>query len=147
MKINEQILQKLSDPCFDNLFPIEMKKALEDRNGEGYSEAINQLSAQLTLLLKEEVHQDNDYVKTQPPLTHKPTLAKTAISLKKKHISYKQQLLIGIGEADEYKLLCKQYPELKEDLQPKYNNIRDQNTKILGKIKVIESLLNNKSTL
>lgn len=147
MKINEQILQKLSDPCFDNLFPIEMKKALEDRNGEGYSEAINQLSAQLTLLLKEEVHQDNDYVKTQQPLTHKPTLAKTAISLKKKHISYKQQLLIGIGEADEYKLLCKQYPELKEDLQPKYNNIRDQNTKTLGKIKVIESLLNNKSTL
>jgi hypothetical protein len=146
MNINEQILQKLSDPCFDNLFPVEMIEALKDKNGEGYSEAIALLSAQLTLLLKEEVHQDNDYVKTQPPLTHKPTLAETAISLKEKHISYKQQLLLGIGEAEEYKKLCVEYPDLQVKLQAKYNTVRDQNTKILGKIKVIESLLNNKST-
>lgn len=149
MNFNEQILQELSDPFFDNLFPIEMIKALEDRNGEGYSEAIALLSAQLTLLLKEEVieeHQDSDNVKTQQPLAHKPTLVETEISIKEKYISYKQQLLLGLGEAEEYKTLCLKHPELQKDLQPRYNNVRDQNTKILGKIKAIESLLNNKST-
>jgi uncharacterized coiled-coil DUF342 family protein len=149
MNINEQILQKLSYPCFDNLFPIEMIVALKDKNGEGYSEAIALLSAQLTLLLKEdlteEVYQGHDYVKTQHSPTDKPTLADTVISLKEKHLSYKQELLLNMGEADEYKKLCVEYPELQVKLQPKYNSVRERNTKILGSIKAIESLINNKS--
>jgi len=150
MNLNKQILKIVREPSFDNIFSIEMIKALEQKNGGNYLETLLLMSAQIKRLIKEdvieEVHQSGDNVKTHHPLTHKSTVSETAISLKIKHMNYKQQLLVGIGEADEYKLLCKQYPELKEDLQPKYNNIRDQNTKTLGKIKVIESLLNNMST-
>jgi hypothetical protein len=65
-----------------------------------------------------------------------------SIDLKAKYSDYKNQLLSGLGEAEEYKLLCKEYPELQEELQPKYNNIRDLNIKTLGKIRAIEFLLN-----
>jgi hypothetical protein len=68
------------------------------------------------------------------------------IGIKEKHKTYKQQLLIGIGEAQEYQQLCKEYPELKNELQPKYNKVRDQNSRVLGKIKVIELLLNKTDT-
>jgi hypothetical protein len=157
MNINEHVVEIISDPTFNNFFPYEMKKALEEKNGKGYLEykvMVKFVSAQIKLLLKEGVIEKvrqgdlfiGYYVKTQVPIAHKKNLIETAICIKEKYISYKQQLLLGIGEADEYKQLCKEYPELKEDLQPKYNNTRDQNTKILGKIKAIESLLNNKST-
>jgi hypothetical protein len=149
MNINRQILQIVSDPSFDNLFPIEMIKALEEK-GEDYLETMVLMSAQIKRLLKEEVleevHQGSDYVKTQHPRSNKPTLAETTISLKERYISYKQELLLNMGEAEEYKKLCVEYPELQVKLQPKYNSVRDESTKILGSIKVIESLLNNKST-
>jgi len=149
VNINKQILQIVNDPSFDNLFPVEMIKALEEK-GEDYLESMVLMSAQIKRLLKEEVleevHQGSDYVKTQHPITHKLNLVETAISLKQKHLSYKQQLLLNMGEAEEYKKLCVEYPELQVKLQPKYNSVRDENTKILGNIKAIESLLNNKST-
>jgi hypothetical protein len=149
VNINKQILKIVNDPSFDNLFPVEMIKALEE-NGEDYLETMALMSTQIKRLLKEEVleevQQGSDYVKTLHSITHKPTLAKTAISLKEKHLSYKQQLLLNMGEAEEYKKLCVEYPELQVKLQPKYNSIREKNTKILGSIKAIESILNNKST-
>jgi hypothetical protein len=149
VNINKQILKIVNDPSFDNLFPIEMIKALEE-NGEDYLETMSLMSTQIKRLLKEEVleevQQGSDYVKTLHSITHKRTLAKTVISLKEKHLSYKQQLLLNMGEAEEYKKLCVEYPELQVKLQPKYNSIREKNTKILGSIKAIESLLNNKST-
>ncbi len=149
MNNNEQILQIVSDPSFDNIFPKEMIKALEERNGGDYLNTLILMSTQIKQLLKEkvieEVHQGGDFAKMQHPLSHKPTVAETVIRLKEKYISYKQQLLQNIGEAEEYKNLCVEYPELQVKLQPKYNSVREKNTKILGNIKAIESLLNNKS--
>lgn len=148
VNVNEQILQIVSDPSFDNIFPNEMIKALGERNGSEYLNTLALMSAQIKLLLKGDVigKADHDYVKTQHPRTHKPTLTKTAINLNKRYINYKQQLLLNMGEAEEYKKLCVEYPELQVKLQPKYNSVREKNTKILGNIKAIESLLNNKST-
>ncbi|MFS1437700.1 hypothetical protein [Shewanella sp. 10N.286.48.A6] len=55
--------------------------------------------------------------------------------------NYKTDLLAGLGEVDEYKLLCEQFPYLRKELQPKYNKVREANSKLLGSIKAIESVL------
>ena len=65
---------------------------------------------------------ENFYVKKISPVDPSQT------GLKDKHKSYKQQLLVGLGEAQEYQQLCKEYPELENELQPKYNKVRDQNS-------------------
>jgi len=55
---------------------------------------------------------------------------------------YKKELLINFGELEEYEQLSKAHPELNEQLQGKYNQAREQNSALLGKIKAIENLLN-----
>jgi len=54
---------------------------------------------------------------------------------------YKNDLLAGLGEVDEYKRLCEQFPSLQKELQPKYNNAREANSKLIGCIKAIESVI------
>jgi hypothetical protein len=56
---------------------------------------------------------------------------------------YKSELLLNMGESEAYKELYSEFPELIDEIQPKYNKARDNNTKILGKIKAIEGLMNN----
>ena len=59
---------------------------------------------------------------------------------------YKAELLLNIGESEAYKELYSEFPELVDELQPQYNKARDNNTRILGKIRAIEGLLKqNKS--
>lgn len=55
---------------------------------------------------------------------------------------YKSELLLNLGESEAYKELYSELPELVHELQPKYNKARDNNTKLLGKIRAIEGLLN-----
>jgi hypothetical protein len=55
---------------------------------------------------------------------------------------YKAELLLNIGESEAYKELYTEVPELVEDIQPLFNKGKDNNTKILGKIRAIEGLLN-----
>jgi hypothetical protein len=54
---------------------------------------------------------------------------------------YKSELLLNIGESEAYKELYSEFPELVDELQPQYNKARDNNTRILGKIRAIEGLL------
>lgn len=55
--------------------------------------------------------------------------------------NYKSSLLEGLGEAEEYKNLRTEYPNMHESLLEKYNAVRERNTRLLGKIKAIESLI------
>ena len=55
--------------------------------------------------------------------------------------NYKDELLTGLGEVDEYKKICEQFPNLKPKLQPKYNEVREHNSKLLGSIKAVENLI------
>jgi len=48
---------------------------------------------------------------------------------------------LNIGESEAYKELYSEFPELVDEIQPKYNKARDNNTRILGKIRAIEGLL------
>ncbi|MEI8707351.1 hypothetical protein [Pseudoalteromonas sp. B62] len=50
--------------------------------------------------------------------------------------------MLNLGETEAYKELYDEFPELVTEIQSKYNQARDNNTKILGKIKAIESLIN-----
>jgi hypothetical protein len=54
---------------------------------------------------------------------------------------YKAELLLNIGESEAYKELYSEFPELVDEIQPQYNKARDNNTKMLGKIRAIEGLL------
>ena len=60
---------------------------------------------------------------------------------------YKTELLLNLGESEAYKELYSEFPELVDDIQPQYNKARDNNTKILGKIRAIEGLLKQGSPL
>ena len=55
--------------------------------------------------------------------------------------SYKSTLLEGLGEADEYKNLRNEFPSMHKSLFEKYNAVREKNTRLLGKIKAIENLI------
>jgi hypothetical protein len=55
---------------------------------------------------------------------------------------YKNEFLLSLGESEAYKDLYSELPELVDEIQPKYNKARDTNTKLLGKIRAIEGLLN-----
>lgn len=59
-------------------------------------------------------------------------------SLINKLQNYKVELLTSIGETDEYKSLCLEYPQLKEQLQESYNFARENSQKIIGKVKALE---------
>ncbi|GLX84569.1 hypothetical protein tloyanaT_08210 [Thalassotalea loyana] len=60
---------------------------------------------------------------------------------------YKAELLLNIGESEAYKELYSEFPELVDELQPQYNKARDNNTRILGKIRAIEGLLKQEKPL
>ena len=60
---------------------------------------------------------------------------------------YKAELLLNIGESEAYKELYSEFPELVDELQPQYNKARDNNTRILGKIRAIEGLLKQDKSL
>jgi len=62
------------------------------------------------------------------------------IELKNKLIAYKNELLVTLAECEEYQSLNEDYPTLRKGLEKNYNDSRDKNTKLLGKIKAIESL-------
>ena len=55
--------------------------------------------------------------------------------------TYKAEMLLNMGESEAYKELYSEFPELVDELQPQYNKARDNNTRILGKIRAIEGLL------
>jgi len=58
---------------------------------------------------------------------------------------YKADLLLNMGESEAYKELYLEFPELIDEIQPKYNKARDNNTRILGKIRAIEGLMDQDS--
>lgn len=57
---------------------------------------------------------------------------------------YKNDLLEGLGEAEEYRTLRNDFPLMHDELQPKYNSIRESNSRLLGKIKAIETVIKNR---
>ncbi|AZG36454.1 hypothetical protein [Shewanella psychromarinicola] len=66
--------------------------------------------------------------------------------LLEKLVCYKAELLQSIGESEAYKEIYLDMPELVDEIQPKYHMARDNNTKLLGKIKAIEDIIRQRTT-
>ncbi len=54
---------------------------------------------------------------------------------------HKLEMLSAMGETEEYDSICSEMPELRDDVQPLYNQSRDKCSKLLGRVKALESLL------
>ncbi len=54
---------------------------------------------------------------------------------------YKIDMMLLIGESEEYTRLLKTYPEMKYSLKAEYLNARNNSSKLLGKIKAISTVL------
>jgi hypothetical protein len=79
-----------------------------------------------------------------PPSTspaHKMQSTPSHQSLTERLNAHKMELLTAIGEVEEYDVICKDMPNLKEDIQSLYDDSRDRCSKILGRVKALESLL------
>jgi hypothetical protein len=58
---------------------------------------------------------------------------------------YKSELLLSLGESEAYKEIYIELPDLAEELQPKYNLARENSTKLLGKIRAIEAIIEQRN--
>ena len=59
---------------------------------------------------------------------------------------YKSDLIEGLGEVEEYRTIRTELPELHDNLTLFYNNARESNSRLLGKIKAIETLISKLSS-
>ncbi len=62
-------------------------------------------------------------------------------SLQERLNHHKLEMLTAMGETEEYDAICKEIPELRDQVQVLYNSSRDKCSKLLGKVKALESLL------
>jgi len=63
--------------------------------------------------------------------------------LKAKLHNYKEEMLSVIGETEEYESICTQLPHMKNAVQTLYNEARERCSKILGRVRALESILSN----
>ncbi len=92
----------------------------------------------LNLQAKEIVADSVQSVNTVTPIT-------TPENLSNRLHSYKSELFEGLGEAEEYKNLRNEFPNMHKSLFEKYNAVREKNTRLLGKIKAIENLIESQN--
>jgi hypothetical protein len=92
--------------------------------------------------LTEQFHSRSSLVKIKNE-TQSSAIAKLDSSqqLKERLNQYKLDMLTAMGETEEYSAICLSLPELKDDVQPLYNESRDRCSKLLGRVKALESLL------
>lgn len=171
MKLDETFKYIVSNPKLDHFSALELRTAYLIVDNECtlspsetrrfvYAELVKLVKAGWLKKVKSEKKGITNYVKTklfdlnfnvEPPikpnnriaLIETPTV-ENAQELNCRLQDYKNDLLEGLGEADEYRALRNEFPSMHDELQPKYNNIRESNSRLLGKIKAIETLILNR---
>ena len=165
MKIDVLVVQIIVAPNFDNFTTSEVRSSYITLKNDDSLDPVKlrkKLYAELLKLVKKgwlkkkssnikgltrfsktalfdanaltKIRQTEITVKSFPAGTKPHTLA-----TKLNH--YKAELLLNIGETEAYKEIYAEFPELVDEIQPQYNVARDNNTKILGKIRAIEGLM------
>jgi hypothetical protein len=66
-------------------------------------------------------------------------------NLAEKLKDYKKELLLNSGESNAYKEIYSDFPDLANKIEYQYNKAKENNTRILGKIRAIESLITQES--
>ncbi len=67
----------------------------------------------------------------------------TMTCLREKLHRYKVEMLSAIGETEEYDAICTELPHMRDAVQDYYNEARDRCSKILGRVRALESILSN----
>jgi len=62
-------------------------------------------------------------------------------SLKDRLKVHQAEVLTAMGEMEEYEAICQEIPHLREIAQPRYNESRERCSRLLGRVKALESLL------
>ena len=76
------------------------------------------------------------------PISDENNLGKYSIkSLEKTLKEYKVDMMAAIGESEEYIRLLDTIPEMKEQLREHYHLARDKSSKLLGKIKALQTII------
>lgn len=75
------------------------------------------------------------------PPTYRAQNASSHQGLTERLNTHKMELLTAMGEVEEYDAICKDMPNLKDEIQSLYDDSRDRCSKILGRVKALESLL------
>ena len=177
MKLKAEINQILSDPAFDNFTVLELRNTLLKRlEGEkpNKAEVRHIVYRQVLGLMKKgllsKIDASNNrrirykkttiYLSSQKVASNKSSSADTTEPAKtipphihiqqnllEKLQRYKFELLTCLGESDEYKTLYSEFPELKKQLQESYHQTKDHSSKLLGRIKAIESIMQHQEQL
>lgn len=84
-----------------------------------------------------------DVTRVRPAASEKVTVVNNSPrqSLQERLNRHKLEMLTVMGETEEYDAICSEIPELRNDVQPLYNQSRDKCSKLLGRVKALESLL------
>ena len=61
--------------------------------------------------------------------------------LKERLKVHQAEVLTAMGEMEEYEAICEEMPDLREVAQPRYNESRERCSRLLGRVKALESLL------
>lgn len=61
--------------------------------------------------------------------------------LKERLKVHQADILTAMGEMEEYEAICKELPDLRAIAQPRYNDSRERCSRLLGRVKALESLL------
>ena len=67
--------------------------------------------------------------------------ADSLTSLKERLKLHQAEVLTAMGEMEEYEAICKEMPDFREVAQPRYNESRERCSRLLGRVKALESLL------
>ena len=83
-----------------------------------------------------------EFDRNQPSPQHRNAKNETELrSLHDKLHRYNREILVVIGETEEYDALCSEFPELRSSVQQLYNDARDRCTKMLGRVRALESVI------
>ncbi|AWB57860.1 hypothetical protein [Colwellia sp. Arc7-D] len=174
MKLDETLKVIVSNPKLDHFSTVEIRTAYMILNTEctmSASESRRFVYAELKKLVNKGWLKKNtskkkgliSYVKTEL-FNLKPRIVTSSVNDNENKLvahtlfenmqelncrlqDYKNDLLEGLGEAEEYRTLRNEFPQMHDELQPKYNSIREKNSRLLGKIKAIETLINKRAEL
>ena len=169
MKLNRLLGQIMSAPNFDHFSAVELRAAYitihPDKNlipsearrfvyaelvklvNNGWLRKTVSKKKEITTFIKTNLFNADKIIYSSPEECKDNSQTNSSDkpiqeALRERLNQYKNELLISYGESNEYKKLCDDFPDLYELLQPKYNNAREQNSRLLGQIKAVEKLIN-----
>lgn len=71
----------------------------------------------------------------------RPTDTPSRDKLRERLNSHKVEMLTAMGEAEELDAICNEWPNMRTEVQERYNQAKDRCSKLLGRVKALEDLL------